>query len=46
MIKALNNIQKQEKEDFSIPKSIQQVIPVQKIWTNGIFTKEMVIKCC
>ncbi len=37
MIKALNNIQKQEKEDFSIPKSIQQVIPVQKIWTNGIF---------
>lgn len=37
MIKALNNIQKQEKEDFSIPKSIQQVIPVQRIWTNGIF---------
>lgn len=37
MIKALNNIQKQEKEDFSIPKTIQQVIPVQRIWTNGIF---------
>lgn len=37
MIKALNNIQKQEKEDFKIPKSIQQVIPVQRIWTNGIF---------
>lgn len=37
MIKALQNIQKQEKEDFSIPKSIQQVIPIQRIWTNGIF---------
>ncbi len=37
MIKALQTIQKQEKEDFSIPKNIQQVIPVQRIWTNGIF---------
>ena len=37
MIKALNNIQKQEKEDFNIPKNIQQVIPIQKVWTNGIF---------
>ena len=37
MIKALNNIQKQEKEDFNIPKNIQQVIPIQRIWTNGIF---------
>lgn len=37
MIKALNNIQKQEKEDFTIPKNIQQVIPIQRIWTNGIF---------
>lgn len=37
MIKALQNIQKQEKEDFSIPKNIQQVIPIQRIWTNGIF---------
>ena len=37
MIKALQNIQKQEKEDFTIPKNIQQVIPIQRIWTNGIF---------
>ena len=37
MIKALQTIQKQEKEDFFIPKNIQQVIPVQRIWTNGIF---------
>lgn len=37
MIKALQIIQKQEKEDFSVPKNIQQVIPVQRIWTNGIF---------
>ncbi len=37
MIKTLNSIQKQEKEDFKIPKNIQEVIPVQRIWTNGIF---------
>ncbi len=37
MIKSLNSIQKQEKEDFKIPKSIQDVIPVQRIWNNGIF---------
>ncbi len=37
MIKALTSLQKQEREDFSIPKNIQQVIPIQKIWKNGIF---------
>lgn len=37
MIKALKLLEKQEKEDFSIPKNIQQVIPIQRIWTNGIF---------
>ncbi len=37
MIKSISNIQKKEKEDFNIPKNVQQVIPIQKIWTNGIF---------
>ena len=37
MIKSLSNIQKQDKEDFAIPKSVQQVIPIQRIWENGIF---------
>ena len=37
MIKALKLLEKQEKEDFGIPKNIQQVIPIQRIWNNGIF---------
>ena len=37
MIKSLSNIQKQDKEDFAIPKNVQQVIPIQRIWENGIF---------
>ena len=37
MIKSLSNIQKQDKEDFVIPKNVQQVIPIQRIWKNGIF---------
>ena len=37
MIKSLISIEKQEKEDFSIPKNVQQVIPIQRIWKNGIF---------
>lgn len=37
MIKSINNLKKQEKDNFNIPKSIQQVIPIQRIWTDGIF---------
>ena len=37
MIKSINNLRKQEKENMNIPKSIQQVIPIQRIWTDGIF---------
>lgn len=36
-MKSIKNIKKQEKDNFNIPKSIQQVIPIQKVWTNGIF---------
>lgn len=37
MIKSLNNIEKQEKEDFKISGNVQYVIPIQRIWMNGIF---------
>lgn len=37
MIKSINNLKKQEKDNFNIPQSIQQVIPIQRIWTDGIF---------
>lgn len=37
MIKSLNNIEKQEKEDFKIPRNVQGIIPIQRIWMNEIF---------
>lgn len=37
MIKTLNNIFKQDREKFAVPKSVQQAIPIQAIWENGIF---------
>ncbi|MCI8364380.1 MAG: DUF87 domain-containing protein, partial [Eubacterium sp.] len=37
MIKTLNNVMKQDREKFSIPKSVQQAIPVQAVWDDGIF---------
>ncbi len=37
MIKTLNNILRQDREKFAVPKSVQQAIPIQAIWENGIF---------
>jgi len=37
MIKTLQNIMRQDKEKFVIPRSVQQVIPIQTIWNDGIF---------
>ena len=37
MIKTLSNIFKQDKERFVVPKSVQQAIPIQAIWQDGIF---------
>lgn len=37
MIKTLRNIFKQDKEKFAVPKSVQQAIPIQMIWEDGIF---------
>lgn len=37
MIKSLLTMQKQEREDFSVPKNVQQSIPIKRIWDDGIF---------
>ena len=36
-MKTLKNLFKQEKEEFDIPKNIQEVLPVNKVWEDGIF---------
>ena len=38
MIKSLLTMQKQEREDFSVPKNVQQSIPIKRIWDDGIYT--------
>ncbi len=37
MIKTLNNVIKADKEPFKVPKSVQQAIPIKRIWQDGIF---------
>ena len=37
MIKTLRNLLKQDKERFVVPRGVQDVIPIQKIWEDGIF---------
>lgn len=37
MIKSLLTMQKQEREDFSVPRNVQQSIPIKRIWDDGIF---------
>ena len=37
MMKTLSNIFKQDKEKFVIPRSVQQVIPIETIRSDGIF---------
>ena len=37
MIKALNRIFKQDKERLTVPKSVQQVIPIKRVWPDGIW---------
>ena len=38
MIKTLTNVLKQDKEKFSVPRKVQDIIPVRSIWTDGIFS--------
>lgn len=36
-MKTLKMLLQNDKEQFVIPKSVQDVIPIQRIWNNGIF---------
>jgi hypothetical protein len=37
LIKTLNQILKSEKEPFKVPSSVQETIPIKKIWKDGTF---------
>ena len=37
MIKTLQNTLKQDKEHLTVPKSVQDTIPIRRIWPDGIF---------
>ena len=37
MLKVLKVLEKQEKDNYDIPKNVQGVIPIKRIWTDGIF---------
>ena len=37
MIRTLKTINKKEKEKFKIPRSVQDLIPIQTVYTDGIF---------
>ncbi|PWJ47824.1 VirB4-like conjugal transfer ATPase, CD1110 family [Faecalicatena contorta] len=37
MIRTLTNIFRQDREKFVVPKSVQQAIPIQAIWGDGMF---------
>lgn len=37
MIKTLQNVLRQDRERFVVPKGVQDVIPVSRIWSDGIF---------
>ena len=36
-MKTLNRLFKQDRERFTVPRSVQDVIPIQRIWDDGIF---------
>jgi hypothetical protein len=37
MIKTLKRIFQQDKEKIVVPKGVQDVIPIKKVWDDGIF---------
>ena len=37
MIKTLQNTLKQDREWLSVPRSVQDTIPIKRIWPEGIF---------
>ena len=37
MIKSVKTIMRQDREPYRVPRRVQDVIPIQTIWTDGIF---------
>ena len=37
MIKTLQNTLKQDRESFTLPKSVQDAIPIRRLWPDGVF---------
>ena len=37
MIKSIRTIMKQDKERYKVPRKVQDVIPIRRIWPDGIF---------
>ena len=37
MLKSIQSLMKQDKEMFVVPRRVQDLIPVQRIWPDGIF---------
>ena len=37
MIKTMKNLLKQDKERYTVPRKVQDVIPIRRIWKDGIF---------
>ena len=35
MIKTIKTMSKQEKERYTVPRKVQDVIPVRRIWPDG-----------
>ena len=44
MIKTLQQALQMDREKFKVPRSVQQAIPVQRIWPDGVFQSEMCIR--
>lgn len=37
MIKTLKNLLKQDKERYTVPRKVQDTIPIRRIWKDGVF---------
>ena len=36
-MKYFQKIMRRDKERFTVPRSVQQTIPIQRIWQDGLF---------
>ena len=37
MLKTIRNVIKTDKEKYKVPKAVQDIIPIRRIWPDGIF---------